>query len=220
MHRCYVWISCSLLGVFSCSPSPPVAGAFSFPTRRPARIVSSDVAEVWITSKLTLPLFFYFKLGFSPVCKCCHNSSPLIGRNWWSYVKTGGCLGKRINRYFLKILPTFCLHCGVKYPFVTRPNGRCILTDNCFIYHNITGCLHSLLTHILSCFVGRRLVIAAHYWMLLRTLKSTTQDINTIWVCPVSDLHNRGRSCLIRLSSPIAPKNLSHQGQAGSHVAS
>lgn len=55
---------------------------------------------------------------------------------------------------------------------------------------------------------GRRLVIPARSERLSRTSKSTAQDTNTVRVCPVSDLHNRGRSCLIRFPSPPHPHPL------------
>lgn len=49
---------------------------------------------------------------------------------------------------------------------------------------------------------GRRPVASVRSERLSRTFKSTAQNWATVRVCPVSDLHDRRRSCLIRFSPP------------------
>lgn len=91
-----------------------------------------------------------------------------------------------------------CLHYGFLYPFYKNNKWEVYLILLCVCFYHIAGCVHLNP----RCFVSRRLVIAVCYRLLPRSLKSTAQDINTIGVCPVSDLHNHWRSCLIRFSSP------------------
>lgn len=89
-----------------------------------------------------------------------------------------------------------------------------IIKHNCLIHRHVSVCVKAPLPGSglrLRAVSSPRAVGSDH-----AAVDPATQDASTKRVCPVSDSHSHGRSCLIIfLSSPfIAPREiLSHQGQ-------
>lgn len=120
---------------------------------------------------------------------------------------------KENHQHYLKIFAVVALWVFISYCYVKKGIKYIFIIILIVLFRLATTSPVAYLlfvTQILSCCCGSAPCSCRILQTVIKsTLKSNMQDVNTIWLCPVSDFHGHGRSCLIRVSSPSVRPRIS-----------